>query len=102
MFVHIVFWRLTGSAPNGKPKQENALEMKRQFEALRGVIPGLLRCDLGVDVLHTEESSDVALYMEFASRADYEAYNAHAAHKAIVGFIREIKAERRAVDYEVP
>jgi hypothetical protein len=100
MFVHIVFWRLTGSAPNGKPKQENAREMKRQFEALRGVIPGLSRCDLGIDVLHTEESSDVALYMEFESRAAYEAYNVHAAHKAIVGFIKEIKAERRAVDYE--
>ena len=27
---------------------------------------------------------------------------AHAAHKAIVGFIREIKAERRVVDYPIP
>jgi hypothetical protein len=102
MFVHIVFWRLTDAAPNGRPKEDNALEMKRQFEALRGVIPGLRRCDLGVDVSRTEESADVALYMEFDSREAYEGYNVHAAHKAIVSFIKQVKAERRVVDYDVP
>ena len=99
MFVHIVFWRLTDAAANGQSTQQNALEMQRQFEALRGVIPGLLRCDLGIDVSRTEESADVALYMEFESAAAYEGYNIHPAHKAIVGFIKQVKAERRVVDY---
>jgi hypothetical protein len=101
MFVHIVFWRLTDAAANGRPKQENALEMKRRFEALPAVIAGLRRCDLGIDVSQTAESADVALYMEFDTQAAYEAYNVHQAHKDIVGFIKEVKAERRVVDYEV-
>ena len=102
MFVHIVFWRLTGSAPNGKSKRENALEMKRRFEAMRGVVPGLRRCDLGIDVSQTDESADVALYTEFDSRDAYDGYNVHPLHQDIVGFIRQIKAERRVVDFERP
>ena len=50
MIVHIVFWRLVDNPPNGKTKQDNALEIKRRFEALRGVIPGLMRCEIGIDV----------------------------------------------------
>jgi hypothetical protein len=100
MFVHIVFWRLTASAPNGKSKQENAIEMQRQFHALRGVVSGLLRCDFGIDSSRTEESADVALYMEFESQAAYDGYVVHPAHKAIVSLIKELKAERRVVDYD--
>jgi hypothetical protein len=37
MFVHIGFWKLKESA-SGKPAQENALEMRRRFQALKGVI----------------------------------------------------------------
>jgi heme-degrading monooxygenase HmoA len=101
MFVHIVFWRLLDNAPNGRSKEDNARELKRRFEALRGSMPGLRRCDLGIDLLHTTESSDVALYAEFESRAAYEAYATHDAHKEIVGFLKELRSERRVVDYEV-
>src|SRR5688572_28885138 len=101
MFVHIVFWRLHANAPNGWTKQENALEMKRRFEAMLGVIPGLTRCDVGIDVSSTEESSDVALYMEFISKAALDAYQPHPAHKEIVGFIKGVRSERRVVDYEI-
>ena len=102
MFVHIVFWRLTDPAPNGKSKDDNALEMQRQFHALRGVIPGLLQCDLGIDVSRTGESADVALYMEFESQQACDGYAVHPARKAIVSFIKDVKAERRVVDYERP
>jgi hypothetical protein len=102
MIVHIVFWRLADNAPNGKSKHENALEIKWRFEALRGAIPGLMRCELGIDVSHTPESSDVALYTEFESSAALEAYAAHPAHKEIVGFLKDVRSERRVVDYERP
>ena len=101
MIVHIVFWRLLEHAPNGQSKQENALEMKRRFEALRGVIPGLVRCEVGFDMARTPEAADVALYTEFESQAALEAYQTHPAHKDIVGFLKDIRSERRVVDYEV-
>jgi hypothetical protein len=100
MVVHIVFWRLHDSA-NGKSKRENALELKRRFEAMRPMMPGLLRLDFGLDFAATEQSSDVALYTEFESRAALEAYQAHPEHRAVVAFIANIRTERRVVDYEV-
>jgi hypothetical protein len=102
MFVHIVFWRLHEPAPNGRTRDENAREMKQRFDAMQGLVPGLLRCDVGIDVLRTAESSDVVLYTEFESRAAYEAYVVHPAHTEIAGFIGTVRSERRAVDYERP
>jgi hypothetical protein len=100
VFVHIVIWRLKESA-NGKSAQENALEMRRRFEALRGVIPDMPRLDLGIDVSRGEQSADVALYTEFTSSAAHDVYQAHPAHLEIVAFVKTVVAERRVVDYEL-
>ena len=99
MIVHIVFWRLHERA-GGRSKAENALEMKRRFEALRPLMSGLRRLDFGIDFAGTEQSSDVALYTEFDSRAAYEAYYDHPAHKAIAAFIRDVRVDRRVIDFE--
>jgi hypothetical protein len=100
MVVHIVFWRLLEQA-GGRSKQENALEIKKRFEAMRPIMPGLLRLDFGIDVAGTEQSSDVALYTEFESRAALAAYQTHQAHTDIVAFIADLRSERRVVDYEI-
>ncbi len=101
MLVHIVFWRLHDRAPNGRTKEENARELKRMFEALVGVVPGLTRCELGMDVSRTAESADVALLSEFESKAALDGYQIHPAHQAIVGFLKDVRSERRVVDYEI-
>ena len=101
MIVHIVFWRLHERSANGHTKQENALEMKRRFEALVGVIPGLVRCTIGIDVAQTPDSADVALYSEFESRAALDGYQPHPAHQEIVAFLKDVQTERRVVDYEL-
>ena len=100
MVVHIVFWRLHETA-NGKSKQENALEMKTRFEALRPLMPGLQRLDFGIDFAGSEQSSDVALYTEFDSRAALDAYQVHPAHKEVAAFLADLRTERRVVDYEM-
>jgi len=100
MLVHIVFWRLAEAA-DGKTREAIAVELKRRFDALRGVIPGMTRCDAGIDVSHGLESSHVALYSEFESRAALDAYQAHPAHQEIVAFLKTVRTERRVVDYEV-
>jgi hypothetical protein len=101
MFVHIVFWKLHERTPDGKTRLENAKELKRRFEGMRGVVPGLLRCDVGIDTIRAQESFDIALYTEFESRGAYEAYAVHPAHKDIVGFLKDVRTERRAVDYDI-
>jgi hypothetical protein len=101
MFVHIVFWRLHEQGANGQSKQENALELKRRFEALVGVVPGLTRCEVGIDMSRSGDSSDVALYSEFESKAALDAYQPHPAHSEIVDFLKGVRSERRVVDYEI-
>ena len=101
MFVHIVFWRIRDGV-DGRTKAESATEMQRRFEALRPQIQGLTRMDVGVDVLHTDASADVALYSEFTSKAAFEGYMTHPAHQDIVAFIRTVATERHVIDYELP
>jgi hypothetical protein len=100
MFKHIVLWKLKDTA-NGKSRTENARLMKERFEEMANMLDGLRTLEVGINVLHGDEAADVALYMEFESRGAYEAYAVHPAHKALVTFIREVRVERRVIDYEV-
>lgn len=100
MFKHIVLWKLKETA-NGKSRAENARLMKERFEELANMLDGLLRLEVGFNVIEGDGAADVALYTEFDSRAAYEAYAEHPAHKALASFIGEVRAERRVIDYEV-
>jgi hypothetical protein len=99
MFTHIVLWKLKESA-GGRSREENARLMKERFEEIENMIDGLRRLVVGIDVLRTEASFDVALYTEFESRAAYEGYDAHPAHKALAAFIKDLRVDRRVIDYE--
>jgi hypothetical protein len=99
MLVHIVMWRLHDQAPNGKSRAENASELQRRFAALVGVIPGLRRCELGIDISKTAESGDIVLYSEFDSAAALDAYQIHPLHLEIGAILKDARSERRVVDY---
>ena len=86
---------------NGHTKHENALEMRRRFEKLVGIIPGMTCCVVGIDFAQTPDSADVALYSEFESRAALDAYQPHPDHQEIVAFLKDVRTERRVVDYEM-
>ncbi len=99
MFKHIVLWKLQETA-EGRSRTENARLIKERFEELANMFDGLRHLEVGIDVLQSDASADVVLYTEFDSRAAYEAYNDHPAHKAIAGFIQGVRSERRVIDYE--
>lgn len=99
MLKHIVFWRLKEDA-HGNDKATNARLIKEKLEALQGRIPGLLRVEVGLDIIHADTSSDVVLYSEMADRAALDAYQIHPLHQEVGRFIKEAVIERRAVDYE--
>lgn len=100
MIKHIVFWRLKDSA-HGNDKATNARLIKAKVESLRGQIPGLLQIELGINVVVTDTSSDIALCAEFASLEALKVYQVHPLHQAIVPFVVEAQLERRVVDFEV-
>ncbi len=98
MIKHIVFWTLKPTA-EGRPADQNALEIKRQLEALNGRIPGMIRLEVGIDFSRTEASADLALYSEFTDRAALDAYMAHPEHLEVAAFIGRVRAARMVADY---
>lgn len=100
MVKHIVFWKLKEYA-EGRDKAANARLIGERLEALGGRIPGLLKIEVGLNFLHGDTSSDVALYSELESREALDAYQAHPEHQAVVPLIRALTSERRSVDYEI-
>src|SRR5262245_16541259 len=99
MVKHIVFWRLNGRTAEERKTQ--AQDIKTALEALVGRIPGLLRLEVGIDFLRSEESVDIALYSELESREALAAYQSHPEHVAVLPLVKAAKMERRVVDYEV-
>ena len=99
MIVHIVMWRLLGEAA-GNTKAVNAQLAKQKLEALNGIIPGLIKLEVGIDFSRSEFSGDLVLYSELESRDALAAYQQHPAHLEAGGFIKSICSERQVVDYE--
>ena len=101
MIRHIVLWRLKDEA-QGRSREENAREIKKQLEALNGRVPGLIRIDVGLDESKTPDSADIALYSEFDTPAALAAYQVHPDHVAFKGFMQSVRLERVVVDYVAP
>ena len=99
MFKHIVLWKLKETA-NGKSREENARLMKERLEELANMVDGLRHLEVGLNVIASDDAADVALYTAFESRAAYQAYYDHPAHKALAGFIKEVRVDRRVIDYD--
>ncbi|SRR6266511_445977 len=99
MVKHIVFWKMKEELL-ASDREEALRKIKQGFEALQGVVPGLLRVEVGIDFIRSAESSDFSLYCEFESRAALDAYQAHPAHQAMVPLVRAVRIERRVVDYD--
>ena len=101
MIRHIVCWKFLERAA-GAERRENLLKAREMLLALPGVIPEIRALEVGIDVVRSEHSWDMALVGTFASRADLVAYQQHPAHQAVLPFLRAVWSERNSVDYEVP
>ncbi|HEY5652942.1 MAG TPA: Dabb family protein [Pontiella sp.] len=96
MIKHIVMW-----AFKDEVVEADKLEMKRQLEALKGVVPSLLNIEVGLDIVGSDASRDMVLYSEFSSLDDLRAYAVHPEHLKVVEFVKPLVCERHVVDYEV-
>ncbi len=96
MIKHIVMWTFKDGVA-----EADKLEMKRQLEALKGVVPTLVEIEVGMDVSCKEASMDMVLYSAFRSAEDLQAYAVHPEHLKVVGFVKPLVCARAVVDYEV-
>jgi tRNA(His) 5'-end guanylyltransferase len=100
MIKHIVFWMLKEFAEGGT-KAENARKMKLLLEGLKGKIKEIKFVEVGININETPAAYDIALYSEFASIQDLDAYQVHPEHLKIGDFIGRVRIDRHVVDYEV-
>jgi hypothetical protein len=103
MIKHLMLWRLKENA-GGRSKSENAMMIKEKLEARRGVVPGLLKAEVGIDIGPTpefqwrgEDAADIVFYSEWESRAALNAYMNNPDNH----FVRDVRTERRVIDWEV-
>ena len=95
MIKHIVMWKFKDDVA-----EADKLEMKRQLEALKGVVPSLIDIEIGLDRVGAAASMDMVLTTEFQSMEDLAAYAGHPEHVKVVEFVKPLVCERAVVDYE--
>lgn len=97
MIKHIVMWNLEGETP--EQHRQACLLLKERFEGLAGLIPGLLKIEVGVDMSRIDYACDVVLYSEFDSQEALDAYASHPEHLRVRGELGNSRIARHQVDY---
>ena len=94
MITHIAMWKLK------EPKQENAAKVKAALETCKGIVPGMLRYEVGIDIGVDPAPWDIVVYSQFTDRESLDAYQQHPTHLAVKPAIGPLRESRAAVDYE--
>ena len=92
MITHIVFFKFKDAA--------NITITRDKLLALKNKIPQLRHLEVGVDVIRSERSYDLALVSKFDNLDDLQAYQIHPDHQEVVKFLADVKESIVAVDYE--
>lgn len=97
MIAHIVFFRLKDPTP------ENLAAARDMLLSMEGKLPMLRHLEVGIDLVRSERSFDIALYSRFDSMDDLNAYQVAPYHaEVIVPYMKGVSAAIHAVDYELP
>ncbi|VXC14725.1 MULTISPECIES: Dabb family protein [Burkholderiaceae] len=99
MIRHIVMWRVRGETPVERHEARHLV--KQSFEGLRGVIPGMLNLEVGLDSSAVDYACDVVLVTDFDSQAALDGYATHPEHLRVRERLGNIRTARFQVDYQV-
>ncbi len=94
MLTHVVLIKLKDRRP------ESIAGVRAQLDTLAGNIPSLRAIEVGLDVLRSDRSFDLALVARFDDLAGLEAYQSHPVHLPVLATLREAAETVVAVDYE--
>jgi hypothetical protein len=94
MITHVVLFKLKDAS------QQSVEEAKDVLLGMKGKIPLIRHLEVGMDVLHSERSYDIALITRFDSMDDLNAYQIHPIHLEVAKYINSVKEASIAVDYE--
>ncbi|UUT34803.1 Dabb family protein [Microbacterium elymi] len=94
---HVVAWKL--AATDAAARAAQAAEIADRLTALVGVVPTIGSLSAGANVV--DGNWDVALVADFADAAALKAYAVHPEHQKVVAYVRNVIADRVAVDFEL-
>ncbi len=101
MIKHLVTWKLDESYSTDE-KTELLKEMTAQLNGLKGKVEVLKHLSVHTNSPAANASNfDLLLDTEFLSINDLNAYQVHAEHQKVVQYIRTLKLQRAAIDYEM-
>lgn len=95
MITHIVLFKLA------EPTAENLALTRDKLLSMDGRIDQLRHLEVGIDVIRSERSFDIALTTRFDSLEDLQAYQVHPYHAGtVIPHMKSVCASIVAVDYE--
>ena len=95
MITHIVFFKLS------EPTPENIAGTREKLLRMNGNIPELRHLEVGIDLIRSERSYDLALITGFDSLADLQAYQVQPLHAGeVLPYLKSACSSIVVVDYE--
>jgi hypothetical protein len=95
MITHIVFFKLKEATPAQLTATRDLLL------SMQGKVPQLRHLEVGIDIIHSERSYDLALFSRFDSMADLQSYQIDPYHAGtVIPHMKSVCAAIVAVDYE--
>lgn len=97
MVKHIILWKLKEEFNTAEIKAD----MKKNLEALQGIIPGLIEILIQTESLQSS-NADVMLYSVFEDGNALKGYAVHPEHVKVADtFVRPFTETRLCLDFEV-
>jgi hypothetical protein len=97
MITHIVLFKLKERTPEGVEKARDLLL------SMQGKIEQLRYLEVGVDLIHSERSADIALVTKFDSLEELQAYQVHPYHAdQVAAYMKSVSSSVVAADYQAP
>ena len=100
MIKHIVMWTI-GEGETPRAKFERMAEVKARILGLKDVIHEIVSIEVFFNSpMAPGDNYDVVLISVFKSWADLDTYKNHPAHIEVGEYIKNVKKNRAAIDYE--
>lgn len=99
MVKHMILWKIDEKFST-EEKQKIMADTKRELEALKGKVPGLLEIKLQTEKLPSS-NADMMLDSTLESEDALKGYQVHPDHVAAANdFVRPYTSERLCIDFE--
>lgn len=95
MIVHVVLFKLNTDGLHRIAATRDVLL------GMQGKIPQLRFIEVGIDLIRSERSFDLALITKFDTFEDMRIYQGHPVHQEVLKHMRGIMDSAATVDYEV-